>query len=215
MFCFRGFDLADQDHWNRVYAARQEEALTWFEPTAEMSVELCRRYAAKDAAVIDIGGGASRLVDGLLARDQARITVLDLSPDALAASRARLGSKADRVEWIAQDITKWHPDDQWSLWHDRAVFHFLITAEERGAYFEAMKAGLTVGGHAIIATFAPDGPETCSQLPVQRWSAQGLQAEAEAHVPGMLELVETFRHVHVTPKGNQQPFTVCVFRRRG
>lgn len=208
-----GWQMADHKHWDRVYGARQEEALTWFEPAAELSLELAETYSRPDQGIIDVGGGASRFVDGLLQRGQARIAVLDLSPEALAASRKRLGDDADKVEWIAADITAWQPALRWDLWHDRAVFHFLTEAEDRAAYFHALAAALSTGGHAIIATFAPDGPETCSQLPVQRWSAAGLQAEAEACLPGMLVLVEDRRHVHVTPKGNLQPFTVCVFRK--
>ena len=205
--------MADQEHWNRVYGAREEQALTWFEPAAELSFNLVATYCAPDQSVIDVGGGASRLVDGLLQRGQARVAVLDLSHAALAASKDRLGQAADAVEWIVADVTTWEPEAQWNLWHDRAVFHFLTESKDRAAYFRTMAKALAHGGVAVIATFAPDGPETCSQLPVQRWSANDLAAAAEGYAPGMLELVETRRHVHVTPKGNQQPFTVCVFRR--
>lgn len=205
--------MAEQEHWNRVYGAREEQALTWFEPAAELSLNLVKTYCGSDHSVIDVGGGASRLVDGLLQRGQARIAVLDLSHAALAASKDRLGQAADAVEWIVADVTAWEPAAQWDLWHDRAVFHFLTEGKDQAAYFRTMAKALAQGGVAVISTFAPDGPETCSQLPVQRWSAKELAATAEAYAPGMLELVETRRHVHVTPKGNQQPFTVCVFRR--
>lgn len=205
--------MADQEHWNRVYGAREEQALTWFEPEAELSLRLVSSYIAPDQSVIDVGGGASRLVDGLLQRGQARVAVLDLSHAALAASKDRLGQAADTVEWIVVDVTTWEPDAQWDLWHDRAVFHFLTESKDQAAYFRTMAKAVAPNGVAVIATFAPDGPETCSQLPVQRWSANDLAAAAESYAPGMLELVETRRHVHVTPKGNQQPFTVCVFRR--
>lgn len=207
--------MADRQHWNSVYGARQESALTWFEEDAALSRSLAEAYTSPDQSVLDVGGGASRFVDALVRRGQQRIGVLDLSPEALAASKARLGSAADRVEWIVADITTWTPSTGWDLWHDRAVFHFLTEAEDRAAYFARMQAALAPDGIAIIASFAPDGPETCSQLPVQRWSSDALAAEAEKHVPQMLTLAESRRHVHVTPKGNRQPFSVSIFRRTG
>lgn len=205
--------MAKQDHWNTVYGAREEAALTWFETEAQLSLSLAETYARPDQAIIDIGGGASRFVDGLLQRGQARIAVLDLSSAALAASQDRLGAQADKVSWIVADITEWTPAETWDMWHDRAVFHFLIEASDRAAYLAAMAQALAPDGVAVIATFAPDGPETCSQLPVHRWSAEDLATEINAHLPGKLSLVETRRHIHTTPKGNKQPFTVCVFRK--
>lgn len=205
--------MSGEEHWNSVYGARQETALTWFEPTAEMSLKLVTEHTAPEQSVIDVGGGASRLVDGLLERGQARVAVLDLSHAALDASQHRLGQVADTVEWIVADVTTWEPEAQWDLWHDRAVFHFLTDSRNQAAYFQTMAKALAPSGVAVMATFAPDGPETCSQLPVQRWSADELATAAEKYVPGMLTLIESYRHVHVTPKGNLQPLTVCVFRR--
>ncbi|WP_420860214.1 class I SAM-dependent methyltransferase [Marivivens marinus] len=205
--------MSKQEHWNAVYGARAEEALTWFEPTAELSLQLFDAFSDKSAKIIDVGGGASRFVDGLVARGAGPITVLDLSPEALETSKTRLGAMADTVNWVAADITEWTPPSQWDFWHDRAVFHFLTERDQRAAYFRALSAGLAPGGVAIIATFAPDGPEKCSNLPVQRWSSADLAVEAEAHQPGLLHLVEGRRHVHVTPKGNLQPFEVNIFKR--
>ena len=206
--------MSGQSHWDRVYGAREEEALTWFEAEAKLSLELARNLTTPDQAVIDVGGGASRFVDGLLARGQARIAVLDLAAEALRAAQERIGAAAEQVTWIAADVTRWQPDQTWDLWHDRAVFHFLTEPDQRTAYFMAMEKALAPGGAAVIATFALDGPETCSQLPVQRWSAEVLAAEADRCAPGLLTLTDRKRHVHVTPKGNRQPFEVSIFRRQ-
>jgi ubiquinone/menaquinone biosynthesis C-methylase UbiE len=201
------------EHWDAVYAARNEEALTWFEAAPELSVTLITRLAAPDEAVIDIGGGASRLPDALLDRGYRDITVLDLSEAALRVSRERLGARADKVRWVEASVTEWRPGRAYALWHDRAVFHFLTMAADRAAYLRAMARAVMPGGHAIIATFAEDGPETCSGLPVRRWSSDALVAEVAAACPGAFARVDATRHVHVTPKGNQQPFQVTVLRR--
>ena len=205
--------MGNAEHWNTVYGAREEHALTWFETEASLSLQLANEWSTPDAHIIDVGGGASRFVDGLLARQQAQITVLDLSAEALARSRERLGDDAAKVEWIAADITTWQPKQQWTLWHDRAVFHFLTERDQRHAYVRAMEAGLAPEGIAIIATFAPDGPEKCSNLPVMRWSSEALAAELDALAPDTFQLVASHRHIHITPKGNQQPFEVSVFKR--
>jgi SAM-dependent methyltransferase len=203
-----------KDHWNTVYEARDEEALTWFEGEPSLSLRLIERCARPDGRVIDVGGGASRLPDALLARGYGSLAVLDLSAVALDASRERLGPDADRVRWIEADVTRWSPDGPYALWHDRAAFHFLTDPSERRAYLETMVAALETGGHAILATFADDGPETCSGLPVLRYSPEALAMEIEALAPAALSHVESQRHMHVTPKGNEQRFQVSVFRRR-
>ena len=201
------------EHWDRVYGAREEDALTWFEPRPEMSMALIRRYLPGRGGVIDIGGGASRLVDALLDDGVAPVAVLDLSDAALAVSRDRLGARAGEVEWIAADVTVWEPARRWDLWHDRAVFHFLTTDAARTGYLRALGAALAPGGTAIIATFAEDGPETCSNLPVARYSPEALAAALARLAPGLLDPVEAMRHVHVTPMGNRQNFQISVFRR--
>jgi SAM-dependent methyltransferase len=202
-----------EDHWDAVYAARAPEALTWFEEVPEVSLALIRRYAAPDAGVIDVGGGASHLPDALLAEGFDALTVLDLSAAALAVSTARLGAAASRVRWVAGDVTRWTPDRAYGLWHDRAVFHFLTDPADQAAYIDAMRRALAPGGHAIIATFAEDGPGMCSNLPVQRYAPEALAARIEATAPGDFTPVAAQRHVHVTPMAREQAFQVSVFRR--
>ncbi len=204
----------ETEHWDGVYGAREEGALTWFEDVPDLSLSLIRNLARPIDPVIDIGGGASRLVDHLLAEGYRDITVLDLSEAALAVSRARLGDRADKVGWIVGDITQWQPDSAaYALWHDRAAFHFLTEPDQRAAYVARMVAGLRPGGHAIIMSFAEDGPERCSNLPVQRYSPDTLSVEVGRHAPGLFTRVQEARHVHRTPRGAAQAFQVTVLRR--
>jgi SAM-dependent methyltransferase len=206
-------DLPDPDHWNRVYTARNEAALTWFEDRPDVSMGLIQRHLPSGGAVIDVGGGASRLVDGLLAAGYGPLAVLDLSDAALAIARQRLGTRAAGVDWIAADVTVWEPARHWALWHDRAVFHFLTDDTGRTGYLRALAGALAPGGTAIMATFAEDGPETCSNLLVARYSPEALAATLDRLAPGLLLPVEALRHVHVTPRGNRQAFQISVFRR--
>lgn len=199
-----------QDHWDAVYAARDEDALTWFEAVPEQSLDLIARYATPNDSVLDIGGGASRLPDALLEMGYRDLTVLDLSGAALQVSRDRLGARADLVQWIVASVTEWAPERSYDLWHDRAVFHFLTEAPDRAAYLHNMARALSPGGHAIIATFAEDGPETCSNLPVRRYSSDALVHAVEETLPGQFLRVEGIRHVHITPKGNRQAFQITV-----
>ena len=163
------------------------------------------------SAVIDVGGGASRLVDALIEKGFRTVTVLDLSEAALAAAKARIGRRAERqVQWIVADVTVWEPRAAaYDVWHDRAAFHFLTEERDRTAYVARLTKAMKPGGHAIIGTFAPDGPDRCSGLPVARYDAQGL-----GRVLGDgFELVETLRHEHRTPAGSQQRFQFSLFRR--
>lgn len=203
------------DHWDAVFGGREEEALTWYEPRPALSLELIAAHAAPPDAVIDIGGGVSRLVDALLEEGYTDLTVLDLSRAAIEQCRARLGPAADRVRWLVEDITAWRPERTCRLWHDRAVFHFLTTAADRAAYVTALCAALEPGGHAIIQTFAEDGPERCSGLPVARYCPETLAAELERHAPGGFCLVDARRYLHRTPGGAEQRFQASVFRRLG
>jgi SAM-dependent methyltransferase len=200
-------------HWDAVYRDRLETALTWFEAEPELSMELIRRNAGRGDAVLDVGGGASRLPDLLLAAGYGDIAVLDLSAAALGVSKARLGMDAGRIEWLVADVTAWAPHRRYRLWHDRAVFHFLTSTGAQDAYLRVMWDALAPGGHAIIATFAEDGPEMCSGLPVVRYAPDALAARIEAALPGRFDPVEAQRHVHVTPLGREQRFQVSVFRR--
>lgn len=204
---------AKQQHWDAVYGAREEAALTWYEGEPHLSLELSLPLLRRGDAVIDVGGGRSRFVEKLLAQGLGPCTVLDISPAALAAQRDALGAGAVGVTWIAADITEWAPDRTYRLWHDRAVFHFLTAEDGRRAYLTTMAKALSDGGHAIIATFDENGPEQCSNLPVVRYAPDGFWAEVDRLVPGWFRVVEARRHVHITPKGNRQSFQVSVLER--
>jgi len=198
-----------QAHWEKVYTTKGENEVSWFQQSPAPSFELIVQAGATHAsAIIDIGGGASRLVDHLVEQGFADITVLDLSAAALEAARRRLESLADRVHWIVADATAWEPAKAYDIWHDRAAFHFLTDEKDRAAYVARLEQAVKAGGHAIIGTFALDGPEKCSGLPVARYDSAGL---AQALGPGF-RLVHTRRHEHATPWGSRQMFQFSVFR---
>jgi SAM-dependent methyltransferase len=201
-----------KSHWQTVYTTKGENEVSWFQDNPALSLELIDLVRpAHDAAIVDIGGGASRLVDSLLARGFERLTVLDISQAALDVARARLGDRASRVQWVAADVTKWRPAQTFDIWHDRAAFHFLVDAADRAAYVARLKQAVRPGGHAIIGTFAIDGPEKCSGLPVNRYDAARLSAELGTG----FALVHARTHDHVTPWKSEQRFQFCVFRRTG
>ncbi|QDW36427.1 class I SAM-dependent methyltransferase [Bradyrhizobium sp. KBS0727] len=199
-----------QAHWEDVYAKKAENEVSWFQENPAPSLEAIALVGAtKASAIVDIGGGASRLVDQLLGQGFQDVTVLDLSGAALEMAKARLGTQAAKARWIVADVTAWQPPATYDIWHDRAAFHFLTDANDRAAYVACLKRGLKPGGHAIIATFAPDGPERCSGLPVVRYDADGLGREFGRE----FRLLQTRRHEHATPWGSRQVFQFSVFRR--
>jgi trans-aconitate methyltransferase len=196
-------------HWQNVYTTKTEAEVSWYEDTPELSLALLREAGLKpDMAVIDIGGGASRLVDALEASGQAHVSVLDLSVAALETAKSRLADAA-RVQWFVTDVTAWAPDRQYDLWHDRAAFHFLTAAEDQRAYVRVLAKALKYGGRAVIGTFAPDGPDKCSGLPVARHDADTLQSA----LGPQFKLVATRRHEHVTPWGSVQKFQFSTFEK--
>jgi 2-polyprenyl-3-methyl-5-hydroxy-6-metoxy-1,4-benzoquinol methylase len=203
-------DTGGKVHWESVYNSKGEREVSWFQESPEPSIELIGLVGAKpDAAIIDIGGGASRLVDALLAHGFENLTVLDLSEAALDKARSRLGSGARNVRWIAADVTSWKPDAKYDVWHDRAAFHFLTKCEEQQAYVGRLKEALRPGGHAIFGTFALDGPEKCSGLPVARQSPETMVALLGPD----FHLVDARRHEHPTPWQLVQKFQFSTFRR--
>jgi 2-polyprenyl-3-methyl-5-hydroxy-6-metoxy-1,4-benzoquinol methylase len=199
-----------QAHWQNVYHTKGEAEVSWSQPSPEPSLGLIETFApGRDASIVDIGGGASRLVDALRERGYRHITVLDLSEAALQSARERLGTQAAFVQWVAADVTKWQPPQAFEVWHDRAAFHFLVDPRDRDAYIARLHQGVKTGGHAFIATFALDGPEKCSGLPVQRYDHVAL---SKALGPDFV-LVQHQPHYHITPWGAAQSFQFSVFRR--
>lgn len=199
-----------QDHWDQAYAGKTPETVSWYQPRPAVSLELVAAAGIRpEDPVLDVGGGASTFVDCLLDAGFSAVTVLDLSAEALARARARLGARAGRAQWIHQDVTLFRPPTRFALWHDRAVFHFLVEAADRAAYVDSLRHSLVPGGTAIIATFAPDGPEKCSGLPVMRHDEDSLRRELGPE----FELQEVRRETHLTPWRSEQPFLYARFRR--
>jgi hypothetical protein len=188
-------------HWDRRYSAGAT-GVSWYQPEPVMSLALIdRRRVPKGAPVIDVGGGASLLAEKLVTRGYTDLTVLDVSSKALEIARRRLNDAAP-VRWLREDILTWQPERRYALWHDRAVFHFLTEASDRAMYLRVMRQALGDAGALIIATFASDGPERCSGLPVARYDASNLQQLLVGFT-----VVESSREEHVTPGGAVQPFT--------
>ena len=198
-------------HWQNVYATKGETEVSWFQDSPAISHEMIRAASPNhDAAIIDIGGGASRLVDALLQDGYRDLAVLDLSANALDAAKKRIGASASAVDWIVADATNWRPVKSYDVWHDRAAFHFLTDPRDRAAYVERLRFAVAPSGHVVIATFALDGPEKCSGLPVQRHDSASLSAELGRE----FELVETRSDTHHTPWHSTQAFQFSRFRRR-
>lgn len=200
-----------KQHWEQVYTTRASDAVSWFQEHADLSLRMIHHTGlGKNAAIIDVGGGASRLVDDLVAEAYTDLTVLDLSVAALEAAKRRLGKHSNAVHWMAGDITcADFPAHRFDIWHDRAVFHFLTEPVDRRAYVERVMHAVRPGGHVIVATFAEDGPDKCSGLPVIRYEPEALHDEfGEAFL-----LVEHEREAHHTPSGSVQQFVYCYCRK--
>lgn len=197
-------------HWDSVYRQKGAEEVSWYQAESRLSLELIRRAApSNDAGILDVGGGASKLVDGLLAAGYTRVGVLDVSHAALEQARSRLGPSAAAVRWIEADIlTADLPEHSVDVWHDRATFHFLTAARDRARYVEQVRHAVRPGGHVLIATFAEDGPTHCSGLEVARYAPDALHHEFGAD----FRLVQSAREEHVTPSGARQAFTYCLCR---
>lgn len=203
--------MGRKDHWEQIYSTRASDAVSWFQRRADYSLRLIRATGAgPEAAIIDVGGGASVLVDDLVAEGYQHLTVLDLSGAALAVARRRLGPAADRVTWIEADVTQAQlPAHGHDVWHDRAVFHFLTDPADRAAYVAQVLRAVKPGGHVIVASFAEDGPEQCSGLPVVRYSPDGMHAQ----FGGAFTLLGHEKEAHQTPGGAVQQFVYCYCRK--
>jgi SAM-dependent methyltransferase len=197
-------------HWEQVYRAKKSDEVSWFQPEANLSLELIQRAAtARDSAIIDVGAGASTLVDGLVTAGYRRLTVLDLSLAALDQTKKRLGEAESFVAWQHADVlTAELPASSFDVWHDRAVFHFLTDPSERAQYVAQVRHALKPGRFAVVATFAEDGPTRCSGLDVARYSPERLHGEFGRD----FHLVESRREKHHTPWGALQQFTYCLCR---
>jgi SAM-dependent methyltransferase len=199
--------MLNKEHWEQVYQTKTATSVSWYAPHLELSLRLIERAAGGlDARIIDVGGGASTLVDDLVERGYRAVTVLDLSEKALAVAKARIGARAMGVTWVAADATTAElPEAHYDVWHDRAVFHFLTDAGARRRYVANVRRSVKPGGHVIVATFGPQGPERCSGLDVARYDADALHGEFGA---GFLK-VDSVREVHTTPWGTEQEFVYC------
>ena len=202
--------MSRRDHWEKVYRARKASEVSWYQPKAEVSLDLIRQVAPDlDARIIDVGGGASTLVDGLLDAGYRHVTVLDIAGASLAIARNRLGARASSVTWRETDIlTAPLADDRYDVWHDRAVFHFLTEPSDRARYVAKIRESVKPGGHVIVASFAPDGPSKCSGLEVVRYSPDTMHAQ----FGDGFRLVGSVREEHRTPSGATQAFVYCLFR---
>jgi 2-polyprenyl-3-methyl-5-hydroxy-6-metoxy-1,4-benzoquinol methylase len=203
--------MQSKEHWEKVYSTKAATQVSWFQEHAAMSLQLiARQNVPLSAAIIDVGGGASTLVDDLLDGGYRHLTVLDLSGAAIATAQARLGERASLVQWREANVLEEAlPPHSFDVWHDRAVFHFLTTEKERQAYVAQVLRAVKPGGIVIVATFAEDGPAQCSGLPVMRYDANDLHAQFGAP----FELLGHEKESHRTPGGNEQKFVYCVCRR--
>lgn len=201
--------MSKREHWEKVYRTKSASDVSWYQPHLARSLELILRTGVdSDARILDAGGGASTLVDDLLARGFRRVMVVDIAQSALDAAKKRLGDRAREVEWRVGDITTLDlPGDSVDVWHDRAVFHFLTSDAERRAYIDRVCRAVKTGGHVVLTTFGEEGPEKCSGLACVRYSAESLQAA----LGDAFKMVEHFDERHRTPWGTEQQFVYCLF----
>ncbi len=200
-----------RDHWETVYSGKMSTDVSWFQPRPERSLQFVEQTAVdRDDAIIDVGGGASTLVDHLLDDGFTDITVLDVAGKPLEQSQERLGVRASQVEWVVSDVTTFRPSRTWQLWHDRAALHFLVDEQDRARYVDVLKRALQPGGHVVLATFGPEGPLKCSGLEIRRYSIDLVE---ELLGPGF-ELQSQVIENHVTPMGSNQQFLYSCWTRR-
>lgn len=202
--------MDQKEHWERIYRTKARTEVSWYQPEARLSLEIIRRVAPDPhAPIIDIGGGASTLVDGLLDAGYDAVTVLDLAPTALARAQERLGARAARVQWLTADVLEATlPAARYAVWHDRAVFHFLTDAGDRARYVAQVRHAVRTEGHVIVASFGLDGPTRCSGLEVVQYTPDTMHAEFGTD----FRLLDSIREDHRTPWGATQAFVYCLCR---
>jgi ubiquinone/menaquinone biosynthesis C-methylase UbiE len=203
--------MSNKSHWENVYQSKPTTQVSWFQEHAERSLQFIRNTGvARNGHIMDVGGGASTLVDDLLHDGYRNLTVLDISAAALQAAQRRLGNDAHKVHWLEADITQIEfPQASVDVWHDRAVFHFLTSAQDRQRYVQAVLRAVSPGGHVIVATFAEDGPLQCSGLDIVRYRPDTLHGE----FGDAFNLVDSANETHHTPTGKDQKFIYCYCRR--
>jgi SAM-dependent methyltransferase len=209
----KGRAVSEQEHWERIYLGKGPGEVSWYRPHLDRSLRFIEEARLPPAAsILDVGGGTSTLVDDLLDRGYADVTVLDLSARAIAQARERLGDRAAGVTWLVGDITAIElPEHRFDFWHDRAVFHFLTEESARRRYVAAVRRALKPNGHVVVATFGPSGPERCSGLPVVRYSAEGIHGQFGSE----FRKVGSETELHHTPWGSEQEFVYCYCRMPG
>jgi len=197
-------------HWDEVYRTKDVTAVSWFQPRSEMSLTLLGAVAPCPVSVVDVGAGASPLAGELLAAGCSDVTVLDISDAALEQQRQHFAAAVVRPDFVVADVLAWRPDRRFDVWHDRAVFHFLVDPADQARYVEVAARSVAPGGVAVLGVFAADGPQQCSGLPTARWDAAAL---AERFAPAFV-LERSERELHHTPGGGEQAFAWVVLRRR-
>lgn len=202
--------MTTKAHWENVYQSKATDEVSWYRPHLDVSLRLVEEAAPDRAsAIIDVGGGEATLVDDLVGRGYRDVTVLDVSQVAIDVAKARLGAAAASVHWITGDITQVElARARYDLWHDRAVFHFLTKAEDRAAYVRQVARSVKPGGHVVVATFGPEGPEKCSGLEVVRYDPASLHDQFGPK----FRLVDSVTELHETPWGAPQQFMYCFCR---
>ena len=204
--------VSRKQHWEHVYETKGPTELSWFQTVPSKSMAMIRATGVPtEAPIIDVGAGVSSLVDVLRNSDYSNITVLDIANSAIAESRARLGDAASSIKWISADVLEWAPIGRYYVWHDRAVFHFLVNETSAKTYLNTMRTALVPGGYFILATFGPDGPDRCSSLEVQRYSIETLTALLEQD----FELKSYELEDHTTPTGNVQQYLYSCWQMTG
>ncbi|MEJ1402408.1 MAG: class I SAM-dependent methyltransferase [Candidatus Sedimenticola sp. (ex Thyasira tokunagai)] len=203
-------DSKRKAHWEKVYQSKPNDQTGWFQPSPQLSLKMIESAGiAPDDAIIDVGGGASRLIDALLERGYHSLSVLDISTTALEATQTRLGKRAEKVNWLVNDVTEFTLEQPVRLWHDRAVFHFLTTTQDRKAYLKHLQRYLVIGGHLIMAAFSPEGPTKCSGLDIVQYDGNTIQQI----LGNSYKLLESTSELHQTPSGVQQHFNYFHFIR--
>ena len=200
-----------KQHWEEIFQQKTDHQKSWFQPYPSTSIKLIEEINLdKNAAIIDVGGGDSRLIDNLIEKGYTNVTVLDISSNALENAKIRLGDNAKKVKWAISNILNFRSDQQFDLWHDRAAFHFITTDKEIEKYVETSYNIITTGGYLIIGTFSEKGPQKCSGLDIKQYSEDSMSARFEE----TFEKIICLKEDHITPSGNKQNFLFCIFKKR-